>query len=175
VFLDNNILADKEWFMEVTAWCIQKNLKIWFTQGLDIRKMDEDIAKRLLEMKKYKSIYFAWDNIKDEAVIKEKIELLKTMGFTNNILKQSVQFYVYVDSDVEYDSGVYRCRELKKLNCNSFVMYNIDNKLTHRIIHFRRWSRCKAAYWSCDVEEFIASHGQSPDIRSSTEVIQSII
>jgi hypothetical protein len=24
VFLDNNILADKDWFMEITSWCIEK-------------------------------------------------------------------------------------------------------------------------------------------------------
>src|SRR5665647_3506735 len=26
-FLDNNILADKQWFMKITDWCISKDLK----------------------------------------------------------------------------------------------------------------------------------------------------
>jgi hypothetical protein len=93
VFLDNNILADKEWFMEITAWCIETKLKVWFTQGLDIRKLDEEIALRLLEMKHYKMISFAWDHIEDEAIIREKIELLKQTGFTKNKLRAKVQFY----------------------------------------------------------------------------------
>jgi hypothetical protein len=27
---DNNILADKEWFMEVTEWCMERKLEMWF-------------------------------------------------------------------------------------------------------------------------------------------------
>ena len=154
VFLDNNILADKEYFMEITAWCIEKKLKVWFTQGLDIRKLDEEIALRLLEMKHYKMISFAWDHIEDEAIIREKIELLKQTGFTKNKLRAKVQFYVYVDSDDDYESGVYRCRELKKLNCNSYLMFNIDNKCTQRIKDLQRWSIRKLFYWLNDITDF---------------------
>ena len=52
-FLDNNILIDKEWFMEVTSWSTEKKLQIQFNQGLDIRLLDEKIARRLLEMPKH--------------------------------------------------------------------------------------------------------------------------
>jgi hypothetical protein len=45
-------------------------LRLWFTQGLDIRKLDEEIAHRLLEMKHFKMISFARDHIEDEAIIK---------------------------------------------------------------------------------------------------------
>jgi hypothetical protein len=45
MFLDNNILADKDWFFEVTNWCIEHDLKVWFTQGLDIRLLSVDIAE----------------------------------------------------------------------------------------------------------------------------------
>jgi hypothetical protein len=103
--------------------------KIWFTQGLDVRLVDIEIAKRLYEIRNHRMFSFAWDNIKDERVIKQKIELLRQVGFTNNMLRARVQFYVYVDSDEQYDSGVYRCRELKKLNCNAYVMFNTDNEL----------------------------------------------
>ena len=69
-FLDNNILADKAWFLEITDWCISKDLKIWFTQGLDVRLVDIEIAKRLYEIRNHRMLSFAWDNIKDERVIK---------------------------------------------------------------------------------------------------------
>jgi hypothetical protein len=154
VFLDNNILADKEYFMEITAWCIEKKLKVWFTQGLDIRKLDEEIALRLLGMKHYKMISFAWDHIEDEAIIREKIELLKQTGFTKNKLRAKVQFYVYVDSDDEYKSGVYRCRELKKMGCNAYTMFNIDNERTQRIKDLQRWSIRKIFYWMNDIADY---------------------
>jgi hypothetical protein len=154
MFLDNNILADREWFFELTDWCMSKDLKVWFTQGLDIRLLDVAIAERLLQMKIWKSIFFAWDHVKDEKTIKEKIQILQEAGFTKSKLKSLVQFYVYVDSDEDYETGVYRCRELKKLNCNPFVMYNIDEKKTKRIKELQRWANRKWAFWSCDISEY---------------------
>jgi hypothetical protein len=82
--------------------------KVWI-----FRKLDEEIALRLLEMPKHSMVNFAWDHIEDEVIVKEKIELLKSVGFTKSQLRMHVQFYVYVDSDAEYQSGVYRCREPK--------------------------------------------------------------
>jgi len=156
VFLDNNILADKEWFMEITSWCMEKGLSIWFTQGLDIRKMDIDVARRLMAMKTYKMISFAWDHIEDEATIKEKIQVLRDIGFSKNKLRAKVQFYVYVDndSDEEYNSGVYRCRTLKELGCNAYVMYNIDNERSQRIKDLQRWSIRKIFYWMNDISDY---------------------
>jgi hypothetical protein len=156
VFLDNNILTNRKWFMKVTSWCIAKKLSVWFTQGLDIRRVNEVVARRLLELKHFGMIAFSWDNIDDEKIIKEKIALLKSAGFSNNKLRAKVQFYIYVDndSDEEYTSGVYRCRELKNLNCNSFVMFNIDNKKTQRINDLQRWTIRKLFYWLNDITNF---------------------
>jgi hypothetical protein len=105
-------------------------------------------------MSKHGMVNFAWDYIEDEAIVKEKIDLLKYVGFTKNKLQAKVQFYVYVDSDAEYESGVYRCRELKKLNCNSYVMCNADNIATQRIKDLQRWSIQKLFYWLNDVADF---------------------
>lgn len=155
MFLDNNIIADKNWFFEVTDWCIEKNLQVWFTQGLDIRLLDEEVAKQLLQMKVWKGIFFAWDHIEDETNIKEKIALLKEVGFSDSKLRRDVQFYVYVDDDSEYESGVYRSRELKKLECNSFVMFNIDTEATERIKLLQRWTIRKELYWTKDIDDIV--------------------
>jgi len=154
MFLDNNILLDRDWFFEVTNWCIENDLHVCFNQGLDVRLLDVGIANQLLKMKTWKSVFFAWDHVKDEKVIKEKIELLKMAGFTKTKLKSLVQFYVYVNDDSDYDTGVYRCRELKKLWCNAFVMFNIDKEPTSRIQKLRRWANLKRLYWSMDISEY---------------------
>jgi len=60
--------------MEITSWCIENKLKVQFNQGLDIRLLDMEIAKRLLEMRTHGMVNFAWDHIEDEVVIKEKIQ-----------------------------------------------------------------------------------------------------
>lgn len=154
MFLDNNILADREWFFAITNWCIEHNLEVCFNQGLDARLLDIETAKQLLNMKTWKSIFFAWDHVKDEKIIKEKVQLLKDAGFTKTKLKDIVHFYVYVDSDQDYNTGVYRCRELKKLWCNAFVMFDIDKKPTSRIQALRRWANKKQLYWSIDISEY---------------------
>ncbi len=159
VFLDNNILTNRKHFMRITDWCIQKNLKVWFTQGLDIRRVNSTVARRLLGMKHFRMISFAWDNINDEAIIRQKIALLQEASFTKNKLRAKVQFYVYVDNDseTEYQGGVYRCRELKKLNCNAYVMYNIDNERSQRIKDLQRWSIRKIFYWMNDIVDYKAN------------------
>jgi hypothetical protein len=166
-FLDNNILADKEWFMEVTSWCMEKKLEMWFNQGLDIRLLDEEIANRLYKTRNYHHmITFAWDHIEDEAIVKEKIDLLKSVGFTKNMCRAKVQFYVFVDNDEEYESGVYRCRELKKLNCNSYVTYNIDNERSQRIKDLQRWAIRKIFYWINDITDYKANIREAKTVRA---------
>lgn len=151
VFLDNNILLDKEWFYEITDFCIDNNLKTWFTQGLDARLLDDGIAHRLKELRMFKGLFFAWDNIKDEKTIVNKIKMLKNAGINT---RNHVIFYVYVDGDYEYDSGVYRCRILKYLGVNPFVMFNIDEPPSRRINDLRRWANRKQLFWSCDIDEY---------------------
>jgi hypothetical protein len=148
VFLDNNALSDVSWFLEITDWCIEKGLEVWFTQGLDVRLLTERVAVQLLKMKIYKSIFFAWDRISDESIIRDKIALLKSVGFTDSLCKQKVQFYIYIDSDSEFNSGLYRCLELRKLSFNSFVMFNVDNERSKRVHKLQRWANRKKMYWS---------------------------
>lgn len=152
-FLDNNITADKEWFLEIANWCIENKLQAHF-HGLDVRKVDSEIAEKLLKLKHFKGLFFAWDNIKDENIVREKIQLLKDVGFKKSKLRNEVNFYVYVDSDLEYESGLYRCRELKKLGCNPFVMYNIKKEKTPRIQKLRRWANKKQLFWGIDIDEY---------------------
>jgi hypothetical protein len=153
-FFDNNILTDKSWFMEVTEWCMSQKLEVQFNQGLDIRLMDIDIAQRLLEMKTHGMINFAWDDEKYERAVRKGIEILREAGFTTNKLRALVQFYVYVHDDKAYKSGVYRCREIKKMGCNTYLMYNIENKQTQRIIDLKRWSKGKQAFWGIDIADY---------------------
>jgi hypothetical protein len=116
-------------------------------------------------------INFAWDHIEDENVIREKIDLLKRVGFSNNKLRAKVQFYVYVNDDfeAEYNSGVYRCRELKKLSCNSYVMFNVDNDHTKRIYDLQRWTIRKVLYWINDVDDYKQKIRAAKTIRAKYE------
>jgi hypothetical protein len=100
------------------------------------------------------TLSFAWDNLEDERLIKEKIELMEQAGFNSDVRRACFQFYVYVHNDYAYESGLYRCNELKKLNCSAFIMFNIDNIAMRRIKDLRRWANRKWIFWGCDFEDY---------------------
>lgn len=154
VFLDNNILLDKKWFEKVMLWCDKKSLSYWFTQGLDIRLLDENDIKLLLRNKPIKNIEFAWDDINLEPVVLKKIKLLLDNGFTKNDLRSIIQFYIYVDSDKDFESGLYRCNKLKDTGTNAFVMFNTKAKRTQRIKDLQRWSNRKWLFWGTTFEDY---------------------
>lgn len=151
VFLDNNIMFDKEWFFKITDFCISNNLKVWFTQGLDIRLLDDDIAERLSELKTFKGFHFAFDDSRMKNTIIEKCEMLKHHGIK---IRHDVQFYVYMHDNSMYGDAVARCQLLKELDTNPFVMFNIDKKPTKKTNELRRWANRKWAFWSCDIDEY---------------------
>ena len=66
---------------------MEKGLEINFQSGYDIRLMDLEIAKRLREMKKFKMLSFAWDNVKDQD------HVLRTLNF---LKKQVLRKAIYV-------------------------------------------------------------------------------
>jgi len=113
--------------------------------------MDRDVADRLKELPVYKGLFFAWDNVDDEDIVREKIELLKSSGINT---RRDVIFYVYCGGEYDYDSAVYRCRVLKSLNTNPFVMFNIDETPTKKINALRRWANRKQLFWTCDISEY---------------------
>ena len=151
MFLDNNILLDKEWFYEVCKFCTDNSLKVWFTQGIDIKLLDDQVAKQLSELDHYKGFHFAFDDSKLETTIREKCKLLKEHGID---LRADVQFYVYLDNAKDYDDAVHRCRILKELGTNPFVMFNINHKPTKKINELRRWANRRWIFWSCDISEY---------------------
>jgi radical SAM superfamily enzyme YgiQ (UPF0313 family) len=63
--LDNNWLADRKWFMETSKWILDHKLKIT-EDGMDLRLIDNGIAKRLKKLRFASPLHFAWDFEKDE-------------------------------------------------------------------------------------------------------------
>jgi hypothetical protein len=152
--LDNNWYADKEWFFETSKWFLDNNIKVWPTQGMDIRILTLDIAQRLKELMFVKKYTFAWDLMEWEPIIKEKIKVLYEAGFNMAHNGGEVIMYVYVHDDSQFESGLYRCRELKKYGIGPYIMYNIDMPKTERIQKLISWANQKPIFWSCDYDEY---------------------
>lgn len=138
VLLDNNILFDKDWFMEVTDWILKNNLKVDFNQGLDIRLIDGDIAQRLKELKPIKCWHFAFDDLNYQDDVIKGIEILRSKGIN---IKNKTNWYVYLNDDSAHDDALERCEILRNLNALPYLMINQDAIRTQRMTNLRRWTR----------------------------------
>jgi hypothetical protein len=119
--LDNNILADKEWFFENTNWAIDNKVKLDITQGMDIRLLTPEIAEQLKRIKFVdQQMKFAWDKIEMEPVVKAGIEMLKDAGINT---WRNVKFYVLSGRPgVPFCKDAYRCSKLNQWGAMAYVM-----------------------------------------------------
>jgi uncharacterized protein YecE (DUF72 family) len=148
--MDNNWLANEEWFFETSDWIIDKKLKL-IEHGMDIRLLNPQIAEQISKLRLFRNIKFAYDHISLEEHVKKGISLLKDSEIN---VRSNVLFYVYVDSDLEYESGVKRCRQLKEWGTTPFVMFNNNNKRTKRIRKLQRWANRPEIFWSIDIDHY---------------------
>lgn len=148
ILLDNNILADKEWFFKNSDYLIENELGL-IENGMDIRLLDNEIAEQLSKIKFKKPMKFAFDNMNDEDSVLNGIEMLKRNGIN---IRNNVQFYVLVGYNTTMEEDKYRCRLLKKLNTNAFVMPYKKDWWTKKIA---RWGNRKWLYWSCDIDDYV--------------------
>lgn len=136
--MDNNILWDKDWFFEVTDWILKNGLKVDFNQGLDIRLMDKDIARRIKELKPLHYWHFAFDSMDYQDKVIEGIRILKEAGVN---LRNDSNFYVYLHDDTLFDDALERCRILRSENVLPYIMVNREAIRTKRMTDLKRWTR----------------------------------
>lgn len=150
-FLDNNILANKEWFMKLTDYIIETNpkMKVDFNQGLDVRLLDDDIARQISKLKPLTKWKFAYDDSSTTKAVLKGIEILKR----NNVnVRGDVMFYVYCHNDEQIEDAVNRCNLLKENGTTTYSMINRDN-VSPSLIALSRWTR-PWVFWSCTFDEY---------------------
>lgn len=113
-FMDNNILAWPE-HIEIFHELVEKQLKLQFNQGLDIRLLNDKNAELLSKMNYIGEYIFAFDNIQDEKVINRGLEIFKRY-----ITKDwKCKFYIYHNEEFgSINDLIYRvewCRRNKVL------------------------------------------------------------
>ena len=148
--LDNNILADKDWFMELSQEIIDRKLKVDFNQGLDIRLLDSEIAEIISDMKSIGVWKFAFDNSNYQDHVLKGIEILRSKGIN---VHHKCLFYVYCSGDESYEDAVYRCRVLKEHDAQAYLMVNPEGNITKRVKELKRWTR-PWIYWSIDIDAY---------------------
>jgi len=131
--LDPNLLACKDHenillqLAETKAW-------IDFTQGLDIRLITKDTVE-LLNKLRIKTIYFAWDNPKDD--LSSQFQLFDKYSNLANYRKRCV--YVLTNFNSTFSEDLERVYILRDMGFNPYVMiYDKENAL-QQVRDLQRW------------------------------------
>lgn len=148
--MDNNILWDKDWFMEVTDWIIENKLKVDFNQGLDIRLVDDEIAERISMLRPIKNWHFAFDSLNYQDDVIKGVE---TLNRHNVNMRHDAHFYVYLHNDDQFDDALQRIRILKELNVAPYLMINPESKKTKRMADLKRYTR-PWVFFSMDFSDY---------------------
>ena len=150
VFMDNNILFDKEWFLVQTQYCLDNRLKVDFNQGLDVRLIDEEICKRLRELMPIKRWRIAFDTLSYKTDVIRAVGMMVKSGIK---VRSNVICYVYLSGDDDIESAIERCNILKRLNVQPYIMVNRHAPKSQKITDLKRWAR-PAIFWKTDFEGY---------------------
>lgn len=153
MLLDNNILLDKNWFFEVTDWILEKDLAVDFNQGLDIRLMDPEVAKRIAELKPMSYWRFAFDSMSYKDSVIRGFDLLKEAGVN---VRSRAMVYVYCDGADAVSDAIERCNILRDIQVMPYPMFNRNAEYTKDMIALKRWARAWI-FFSTGWDEYNAS------------------
>lgn len=148
MLLDNSLNANQHHFEKILIQLIKEKVKVDFSQGLDIRCLNDKQALLLSKVKLWKRIHFAWDLIEIEKLVREGIKkLLKYQP------GEHVTFYVLIGFNSNEEEDLYRVETLRGLGVNSFAMpYDKFNDYQRR---FARWVNHKAIFKSVKWKDYI--------------------
>ena len=117
MLLDNNLTAMPDVFIETCRSLADHRIETDFSQGLDIRLIDDEKAQALSRVRLWKRVHFAWDNMRDESAVRQGIEIL-----TRYMHSDKLMFYVLVGFDTTFDEDMHRVNTLIGYGTNPFVM-----------------------------------------------------
>lgn len=123
MLMDNNLTAEPEHYRRVLLQLIKEGIRTSFSQGLDIRLMDDEKAALLSRVKlwKDKRIHFAFDSVKHEAAVRRGIDYLLKAG----IIPRNLSFYVLIGFNSTPEEDLYRVELLRSYGVTPFAMpYN---------------------------------------------------
>lgn len=132
ILLDPNLL-DCDNRYELLDQLIDSKSYIDFTQGLDIRLIDDEIIKRIKQLK-IKRIHFAWDN-KDPKIY----ENLKYFYARTSYSRSQIIVYVLVNYNTNFEYDLYRIEKIRDIKYSPYIMIYDRNKCEKKYKHLARW------------------------------------
>ena len=141
ILLDNDFFGQPNW-KEKAEEIITGNFKVCFTQGVNVRLINDESVFYLSRVKYYDSkfqnrrLYTAWDNLNDEALFLRKIRLLLNYG----IKPRHIMVYMLIGfkKDETWEEIFHRFTKMTELGLLPYPMvYNNERKDLKK---FQRWA-----------------------------------
>ena len=145
--LDPNILACPD-RMELLEQLINSRAYVNFSQGLDIRLMNDDIADMLGRMR-VKCIHFAWDNPKQDLTedFKHFAEAYRRKAHNYKSV------YILVNFNSTMEENLHRIYTVRDLGYDPYVMVYDKTHAPHEIKQFQRWANNRFVFAKCKTFE----------------------
>jgi len=164
ILLDNNFLALPSHVEKLKKY-IKKGWVMDFNQGLDIRLINKENSELLAKVKHYKTIRFAWDDVKDEYKVREGLKLIIKAG----IRPRNITMYVLIGFNSNFEEDLYRVEVLRGIkdsrgSIKAYVM-NYNNELkSRRYKDFIRWVNNPWINRSCEWEDYKGQYEKKTQI-----------
>ncbi len=149
--LDSNLTAAPlEHFEKITEQCKSENIKVDFSQGLDLRLLRNEhcLALKGIRVDGVNcQIHFAWDRLEDEPQILRGLTI-----FGSHFPLNRAMLYVLIGFDTSPEQDMYRVDKLREIGVDSFVM-PFDRKDSYQK-RFARWVNHKAIFKSVSWKDY---------------------
>ena len=146
--MDANILASKD-REGLIKQIIKSGSFVDYTQGLDARLVDDDIAKLLCKTKA-QMIHFAFDNIKDETAV---MKGLRTFKKHCTIGTGATKVYVLTNYNSTFEEDMHRIRLCVDAGYQPYTMIYNAGEHDDFLRHLKRWTN-SPYFHACDFSEY---------------------
>ena len=147
VLLDPNLFACRDW-ENLSQQLIDSNAYINFSQGCDIRVMNDEKIEHLKRMK-IKQIHFAWDKYEDKEMIVPKFEKFKKITGWD---RRKMTVYVLCGFNTTFEQDLERVYTLRNSGYSPYVMIYDKYKLKKKdpLKRLQRWVNSRFAFAACE-------------------------
>lgn len=118
ILLDNNILGMESNFEQVAEDLLKERIKVDFTQGLDIRFLNDDNTRILRQLSYFQDIKFSFDKLSYETGFRRGAELLLKYQFS----KTHVTIYVLAGYNEDFESTLQRVEIILSYGFAPYIM-----------------------------------------------------
>lgn len=157
---DDNFLGYLKW-QDVLDELEATDRKFQFRQGLDMRLMNDEKAKRLSKMKYHGDYIFAFDHLKDKVLIENNLNLWRKYS------ERTTKLYILCGYESQDENDIIsvfeRISVLMKYKCLPYIMRYNDYKNSKYIgmyINLARWCNQPNFFKKKSFREFCEANGE---------------